>query len=157
MTAVLEASIVCFELSYKLCIRETLPDNFQVENRQMKSLNEPERVHQGWGSTPITIMLLHDRTECGRPKGAARSSACVWASTTTAVDAAGVSRAFMEVSDHIPAAVMVEPEPDAVRLPWAKEETTREAPMPEGLRMVTVETGGPTGHAATGNGCADLE
>ncbi|KAJ7687983.1 hypothetical protein B0H14DRAFT_2653509 [Mycena olivaceomarginata] len=97
-------------------------------------------------------------TECGRPKGAARSSTCIWAFTTTTADAAGVSRAFVEVSDHVPAAVTVEPEPDVVRLPWAEEEGMRKAPMPEeGLRMVTAGTGGAAGRAATGNGCVDLE
>jgi hypothetical protein len=103
------------------------------------------------------MRLLAFRMECGRPKGAARSSACVWASTTTAADAAGASRAFVGVSDHAPAAVTVEPEPDAVRLPWAEEEGTREAPMlEEGLQMVTVGTGGTVGRTAMGNGCADL-
>jgi hypothetical protein len=63
----------------------------------------------------------------------------------------------VEVSDHVPAAVTVEPESDAVRVPWA-EEGTRKAPIPEeDLRMVTVGTGGAAGRAATGNGCVDLE
>jgi hypothetical protein len=64
----------------------------------------------------------------------------------------------VEVSDHVPAVVTVEPEPHVVCFPWAEEEGTREAPMlEEGLQMVTVGTGGAAGRAAMGNGCADLE